>query len=759
MPVPTDAKEATTNSGFDSQDAKTSTLGTKDSGNPPIPDPYDISNPAAIKQIKQRMDERWRTANHRRWLFELSWLRNILFYLGIQWVRIDWPGREIRNLSLPTNFPRAITNKYAQVNDDLWSQLVQGDIPVNWVPSTDDEKDRTTSDICESLREVIDVEAETRKIKRDLGFWVTYAGNGFIEPYYDYDPLYGTQPVPLSACMNCGMTSKVGEMDGAGMPPKPPTPCPKCQLNAAIAGQEPPPPQYQPALNPDGSPQTADMPIGKLRFRVLSPFEVYWDNICRIGQQQRWYFTPHRYDVTKAKALFPDIADKISEGMNEPMRPSRNYLIAIAYAGSYLTGTTGTGEASAREEMRRQITAWEYREEPTEEYPQGVYAVRLGDEIAELKPLPNTWGAGRLQGQPFLGLVHFHQKISGGAWAKAVATDLVSIQARRNIIDSNLQLTAQRTGAPKLLSPMGSGIKNVTGEAGQWVEYKPITFGGTSLAEPHYLEAALGNVQPLLELIKMLDDMQETLAGTRNVTGGDVLSGVTAASALAFLNEKANRALTPLKEQWADSWGLIYQYAIEIIRKHWTDQRILAILGRNKEWQFMKFKSADLTGAVNVSIDYEALFPKSQATERANLMQLTQMGFLPPGDPDLESEVLESFGATKFKKQIEGAKLQAIREFDAFMTNGTPPQLIPIIQNNPIHLQQHLNDAATQEFENLLTTNKAQADIWIAHIQATQEAIIAAQVAMATSGQPSLGAQPAPPPGHAGSQKGSQRGS
>jgi len=686
-------------------------------------------------------------------------VHNCLFMLGIQWVRIDWPGREIRNLTLPTNFPRAISNKYAKVMGDLWSQLVQGDIPVNWIPSTDDPNDENTASICERVREVIDAEAKTRTLKRDLGFWVTYTGNGFLLPFYDYSDEYGTTPVQMSQCQNCGKTSMPGEFDGAGTPPKPPVPCPNCSAQALAAGTPPPPPQYGPAANPDGSAITQDMPIGCLKYEVLSPFEVYWDNTRRIGTPQHWFFRPHLYDVSKARALWPDFATKISEGMNEPMRPSRNYLIAIAYAGAYLTGTTGTGEAAAREEMRRQVTAWEYREDPTVEYPQGVYAVRVGEEITELKPLPNVWGAGAKKGQPFHGLVHFHQEISGGAWAKSRANDLISIQARRNIIESNLQLTAQRTGAPKLLSPIGSGLKAISGQAGQWVEYKPITFGGTSLAKPEYLEAALGNVQPLVLLLKELDDAMEKIAGTYNVSGGDVPPGVTAASALAFLSEKSNRAISPLKEQWAEAWSLAYQYGIEIARQHWTDERILAILGRNQQWQFQRFKKADLSGAVNVSIDYEALFPKSQATERANIMQLAQMGVIQPAmDEDQSYNVLSRFGMTELKPAQNASKLQAQREWDEFITNGTQPRLIPMVQDPAIHLKQHKEDACTQEFDDLPLEQQS---VWIAHIMATQNELVQQSLPIAPGAPPppngNAGPHPAPA-GHAGSQKSSQAG-
>src|SRR6185312_8508674 len=174
---------------FSSQDSTTSDsspLGQQPKAGPV--DPYDLKDPLAVKAIKKRIDERWKTANHRRWLFELNWLRQVLFFLDIQWVRVDYPGREIRNLTLPNNFPRSITNKYAEVNGTLMTQLIQGDIPLNFVPATDDEEDTATSNICERVREVIDAEVDVRKKKRDLGFWVTLTGNGFIESEYDYDP-------------------------------------------------------------------------------------------------------------------------------------------------------------------------------------------------------------------------------------------------------------------------------------------------------------------------------------------------------------------------------------------------------------------------------------------------------------------------------------------------------------------------------------------------------------------------------------------
>lgn len=723
----------------------------------PKTNPYDINDSKATKKISDRIEERYRKANNRRWLFELSWLRNVLYQLGVQWVRVDWPGREVRNLALPGNFPRAITNTYAKVNSDLMSAITQGDIPLNPAPSTDDPDDIGTANVASRVREVIDEEAGTRSLKRDLGFWLTLTGNAFLDIYYDYNPKYGTKAVPQYTCTQC----QAQTLDAA-------QPC------AACGGPQPPPPQVDETGAPVPLPPLPppfiqsgiqNVPIGKLCYDSLSPYEVYWDNTVRLGcGKHHWVLRPHRYDVGDAKALWPTFAEKISEDMNEPMKVSRNYLVAIAYAGSYLSGVTGSGEASARENNRKQVTAWVYRELPSPDYPEGVRAVQLGDLIVELGPLDTQYSAGQAKGEKFISLVHFFGEVSGGAWGKPRANDLCTIQARRNIIASNLQLTAQRTGGPKLLLPIGCGFKNAAGEAGQTVEYKPVSFGGSSMAEPHYLEAALGNVQPLVLLIKQLDEEMESIAGTHFVTGADVPPGVTAASALSYLGEKANQSITPLKEVWVESWRTAYKYGIELARQHWTDERILAILGTNKEWQFMKFKAADLKGAVDMRIDYDAMFPKSQATERANIMALVQMGAVQPAmDPEQRAAVLEAFGESRLKESDEGATAQAIREWDAFLNDNVPPVLLPLVQDVALHLAQHKRDAQSQEFENLYRTDQPKADLWIAHIQATTMELIAASMPMAPDGAPSPVAPGGPagsktPPGHPGSQHGSQAG-
>lgn len=748
-----------------------------------LPDPYQTSVPGQpdspqVAAIKQRIKDRYKVATYRRWTFECRWLLNILWALGSQWTRVDPRGQKVVNMKLPLGFPRAVTNKFAKVNDDLLNAIISGDIQFNYMPGTDDPKDLGVAEVSDRLHEVIDDETQAKERKRLLGFWFTYTGNGFIYPWYDYSSEHGSIPVPVYDCNNCALTGQQTQTLKAtepcptcGAPPTstPPPPDPAADAAAsAILGQPPqqgpaappPPPQpvsnFTPAKNPDGTPLTQDLPTGRLCFDVGSPFEHYQDNTIPTGSDgHRWFLRFKRTDIDQAKLQWPQFKAQITEGMQEAFPLSRNYLLAIAYAGS-ISSDYGYGDSVSKESMRRQINVWECNELPTPDFPQGLRAVQIGDWIVEAGPLKTVWSAGARKGVPWLPKVQFAMSDVGSGWGKPRADYLVPLQYRRNIIESSLQLTAQRTGSPKLLTPEGCKVKNVVGEPGQMLTFNPISLAGGGSLEPKYLEAALGNVQPFLLMLKDIDSQMESIAGTFFLTGGDAPSGVVAASALSYLGEKAHQAVSPVKEKWAEAWAQCYQYALELARTNWVDERTLAILGKNKQWEFEKFKQADLAGSVSIRVDYQSLFPKSQATERATIMQLYQMLVLQPGDPDTDFKVLEAFGETKLKNLTNGAFAQAQREWDKFVNQGIPPVLKPLVQNSQLHLIQHKKDAQSQEYEALPPETQS---LWDAHIQA-HEMDVMAQQALATE----AGGGGTPPPSggsgpHGTTQPGSQKGS
>lgn len=670
-------------------------------GDQEMQDPYEDT-----QAISARIDRTLSIDRFQRSLFEREWFRNVLFIAGQQWIiyeRGRWRPR-----ALPAWFPRAQTNKMMEKYKELIAQLIKGEpVPITYNPATDDPADEATAEVGQRMREVFYAEADIEGKEEDVASWLIATGNAFVIPYYDMDEQHGTTFVQSERCNVCGVVSDPREIVENG------NACPAC-AEQGIQSTD-----FSPATDPTGAKIGGTFPRGALQADVASPFEIRLDHRITDLKQQRRFIRQRRYDLDWAKEHWTDFKDKITSDYGNDL--SQYYLDVLAHVtGSFSAsgGFIGGGPSSPK---NPKVTAYEFYELPSEKFPQGLRSVRLGqspETVVEKGPLPTKYGAGIRDGQYFLNLVHFGaDKIPGRFWRRSPLDDIVPLQIFRNTVEANLRLTSQRMGNGIWLKPKGSGVGVITGEPGQEIDYNPVSLGGTSFAKPERVPAELSNLNPLILLMNKIDDSIERVAGTFFLQGGETPPGVTAASALAYLGERAQKALSPLMTSWAKSWKQFELQSLEIVRDNWDDTRIRVVAGKNKKWASLKFTKADLQGAVNLVIDYNGLFPKSNATERATIGQLIQLQVLNPQDPEQQFEILKAFGETKLKGSQDIDVEYAAKEFDQFLTDPNyEPQVQPWVDNSTVHLMQHTDAAKTDEFQELPQERK---DIWLAHIKAT----------------------------------------
>lgn len=681
----------------------------------PAVDPY-----ADLAKINERMDRVITIDKYQRSLFEREWFRNILFYVGQQW--IIYEKSKWRPKQLPMWYPRAQTNKFAEKTNDLISQLMQTNPPIRYIPALPDNPDSiATAEIGERVREVIYEEAKIDDKRPELAAWLILTGNGFVIPYYDDDAKYGTTSMSMQQCVQCGAVLGVQDLAESGGA------CPDC-LEQGINHSD-----FVPAVDPAGGEMKEDVPIGAICADVCSPFEIRLDHRIRNIEDHKRFVRVRRYDMDFAKEHWSDYADKLGADGGDDM--SEYYLDVLSHITASFGASGGAVGGSGAASKNPKITAYEFYELPSEDFPEGIRAVRLGksaDTIVEAGPLKTEYKTGGLQGQKFLPIDHFGgDLVPGRFWRKTRMDDVIPLQIFRNVVEANLRLTSQRMGNGVWLDPKGSGVDIITGEPGQHIRYNPVSLGGTTFAKPERVPAELNNVQPMIILINKIDDSIERVSGTFFLQGGDTPPGVTAASALAYLGERAQKAMSPLMREWAKGWKRFDEMALEIARAHWTEPRLRVIAGRNKKWETQQFSEANLQGAVTMTIDYENLFPKSQATERATIQQLQAMGVINPQDPEQQWKILEAFGETKLKGSTDLDMQEAMKESERFLKENKLPRLIPMVQNSTVHLLQHADFAKGDEFKEL---PQPQQDVWIAHIQAHVADIVARRMAFSGGG-------------------------
>src|ERR1017187_5061657 len=676
-------------------------------------DPEKIGDYTDFADISERIDKCLKADAFSRVFFENAWARNIFFYAGAQWLRKVGGRWERRNL--PGWFPRAQTNKLAEKANDLITQLLQGGrVPISYEPATDDEADIGTADVGERIREVIYTEAKCDEQMHSIASWLVLTGNAFGIPHYDMDKAHGVTKAPFQQCQACGAKIDPDESD-----PTVPV-CPKCGAPDLVPTED----------------IAHESPIGAIQIDVAGPFEIRGDH--RISDVRKWRKFVHqkKYDLDWAKEHWSDFKDKITPDSGNSPDTAQYFMDLFANLTpdfAFGAGLSANGSTAAK---YPKVSAYAYRELPSEKYPLGIYAVRLGpnpEAMVEAGPLPTTYGAGVKKDQKFLPLIHWGCNIvPGRLWRKTPIDDLITLQVFRNMIEANVRLSIQRMGNGIWLLPKGSGVDNLTGEPGQQVPYNPVSVGGTQFAKPERIPAELNNLAALLGVIQKIDDSMERISGTFFLQGGNAPPGVTAASALAYLGEKGQQSLSTLRTGWAQGWAEFDKMGLEIARENWDDNRMRAVSGKNRKWQVEKFSKADIQGSVNMIVDWNALAPKSNATERATIGQLVQLGFVNPQDPEMQVTVLKKFGELSLKGSLDIDVQDAAKEEDRFIaTPSVQPQVRPMVDNSQAHLLSHVDFAKTDEFREL---PQAQQNAWYGHIENTVLDITTRRLALTQTG-------------------------
>jgi hypothetical protein len=666
------------------------------------PDPYALT-PENKEKVNSRIEKRLKADRFTRSQFEWEFFRNLCFAAG-QHDIVRFRG-VVRLRKAPDWYPRTFTNKFAEKYRDLLSALLQGRVPIRYLPATDNPEDQGTADVGERVREVIYSEAKIDSKENELGSWFVLTGNAFLVPYYDYDPKYGEEEVPKVECATCGTAYGAAEVAENDVDEDNPV-CPECEEMGVDS-----------ALTASPT-ETELLPIGSLCVDVCSPFEIRGDTRVRDYHDWTWFIRLRRYDSSFAKEKWNyQSADSDNDAAGES---TFHYLDVLSQISDSFNPQFGMNAASGGGgDKIPKVTAFEFYELPTADYPEGLCVKRLGNAsegIVELGPLDTEFGAGIRKGKKFLPLAFLGAEVQPGRfWRKSPLSDAIPLQTFRNMVERAIKLEFQRMANSIWLNPKGSGVTQFTGESGQIFTYNPLTLGGTTIAKPERLPPQLNHLQMMVEMLKFIDDAIERVTGTYFLQGGDAPPGVTAASALSLLDERAKKAMSPLVREWAKGFLDFDQIALEIARKHWTDQRIRTICGRNMKYQTASFTSADLQGAVNMDIDYESMFPKSHASEMAEIQQLIQGMVINPQDQQQKFQILKAAGQTKLLGSIDLDIEQAQKEQANFI-KGQPPQLVPLVQNSLIHFIEHCDFAKTDEFDELPEQQK---DIWYAHIQAT----------------------------------------
>ena len=637
-----------------------------------------------FEAIKQYSDDVIGSNRYFRQEIERAALRNVLMYLGVQWIKYDPDLRVWRPLGLKKSTPRPVTNKLSALANTTISTLVSYKVPITYGPASFDEADIAAANVADKVADIIGKESEIRRLRPLAARWVTLTGNAFLVNCYDTSPDSGTTFIQ-SEMDQAGHTYQPGDIeDNQGM-------CPQCgpQMDPLTGG--PIPTAWQPAVNPEtGQPEGVDYPRGRFYTEVKPLFSCYFDNEVPHIQDSPYFLISELKGRDWVERLYG--ADVAKEALVAPQsEPYTNYVETLAY--STAIGGRIWGQVPNSRHQRVRVRRLWLKPHP-ELAPQGIYAVIVGDRVVEAKP----WPYHDARKEPFLNVVHMgFDQVPGRLLYKTRIDDVAPKQDQRNRIEAIIELHSIRMANAVWLVPEGSGVSRLTGEQGQWVKYNPMPNVPPPQRIPGDNAAAY-----LLNWLPQLDAEMDMVMSQSDISRGETPRGVSAYSAIQYLDERSQAGQSNLLDNWSLGWMEWTQQMVNIWREYADEERTTSMgMGR---WAMEKFSKANMVGGVDISVELGQNRPRTQVGRRAVAEQAVRLGLANPFDPYERIRLLELIGIPELMEDFKVDQQRAAEENDMFMlmAQGGLPVAPPVPwDNHDAHIISHRRFTFSDTFKML----------------------------------------------------------
>lgn len=251
---------------------------------------------------------------------------------------------------------------------------------------------------------------------------------------------------------------------------------------------------------------------------------------------------------------------------------------------------------------------------------------------------------------PFIKLSHIPK---GQFYSESTITDLISVQREYNRTRAQIIEAKNRMSKPQLIAPVGSvDASKITTEPGQVIFYK----AGFTPPQPLPLQPLPSYVLQELDRLNMeFDD----ISGQHEVSRGSTPNGVTAATAINYLQEQDDSKLSSTIASIEAGIEKLARQTIYYATQFWDIPRTVRVVGKSGYFDTLVLKGSDLAGNTDIRVQAGSALPTSKAAKQAFIMDLMKMGFI---DPNKGLELMELGGVNRLYEEIRIDERQAQRE-------------------------------------------------------------------------------------------------
>lgn len=262
-------------------------------------------------------------------------------------------------------------------------------------------------------------------------------------------------------------------------------------------------------------------------------------------------------------------------------------------------------------ELDTQICIYHFYHKKTKYLPDGKYVKFIPGVMLEESDLPYTHGD-----LPWERLTDLDIPTNQEGVSRYI--HCLPIQKRIDELSYAVDKNNWMFGNTKYLMPVGSTKLENLGNSNQVIQYSgpvPPTILQVLPTPPQMYERINGLIQTL-----------QILMGTQGISRGEIPPGITANSALQFLNQLESERASSEIQKHADFVVRVCKKALSVAGDKYKpdDGRLLRIVGKDNQFYIKNFDSANLSKPYDIKFENSDGFPETLAAKRQRIQDMMQ---------------------------------------------------------------------------------------------------------------------------------------
>lgn len=444
----------------------------------------------------------------------------------------------------------------------------------------------------------------------------------------------------------------------------------------------------------------------ELRLRRQLRRALFWTSTCGVGFMKDWYDSTAidssgmqgavKVEPTSPFHIYvPDLQEEELENQHcvihatgkDPIWVEKTFGVKLQADTSSSKGEVDSKLLSAlnllQSPNRNYVTFYEAWIKPCSKFPEGALVQWCQDKLLNFH---EGWPYG-YNDYPFTKLEHIP---TGKFYSESTVTDLIPIQKEYNRTRSQIIEAKNRMAKPQLIAPVGSvDPTKITSEPGLIVFYKV----GYQPPQPLQLQPL---PQYVMQDLQMSQQDMNDISSQHEITKGSTPPGVTAATAISYLQEEDDSKLAYTIASIEEGVEKINGHLLQHVVDRWVAERQIRVIGQNNQFETLILSQETLKGNTTWVVEAGSAIPRSRAAKQAFIMELGKMGWIPP---QKALQYLDMAETGKLYEETQVDSRQAQRE-NLYLKLGkqVPPNLW---DNHLVHIMEHDGFRKREVYESL----------------------------------------------------------